>query len=57
VAIVALTADAMQHQVAEYAAAGFDGHLAKPIDVRALYEAIAAVAAGGDEASPRTAVA
>lgn len=39
--ILALTANAMQHQVAEYLAGGFDGHVAKPIDVRRLYEAIA----------------
>jgi len=46
VAIVALTANTMQHQVSEYAAAGFDGHLAKPIDARALYETITAIADG-----------
>jgi signal transduction histidine kinase/ActR/RegA family two-component response regulator len=38
--IVALTANAMQHQVAQYLAAGFDGHVAKPIDAGRLYEAI-----------------
>jgi signal transduction histidine kinase len=39
--IVALTANAMQHQVAQYMIAGFDGHVAKPIDARRLYETIA----------------
>jgi len=42
--ILALTADAMQHQVAEYFAAGFDGHVAKPIDAARLYAAIAEAA-------------
>ncbi len=42
--ILALTANAMQHQVAEYLAAGFDGHVAKPIDAAKLYAAIAAAA-------------
>ena len=38
--ILALTANAMSHQVAEYLAAGADGHVAKPIDARQLFEAI-----------------
>jgi signal transduction histidine kinase/CheY-like chemotaxis protein len=38
--ILALTANAMRHQVEEYLAAGADGHIAKPLDARALYEAI-----------------
>jgi signal transduction histidine kinase/CheY-like chemotaxis protein len=38
--ILALTANAMQHQVAEYIAAGADGHVAKPIDARRLFDAI-----------------
>ena len=38
--IVALTANAMAHQVAEYAAAGMDGHVAKPIEAAALYAAL-----------------
>jgi CheY-like chemotaxis protein len=41
VPIVALTANAMSHQVAEYLAAGMDGHLAKPIDAARLYAVIA----------------
>jgi len=39
--ILALTANAMQHQVAEYLAVGFDGHVAKPVDAGRLYQAIA----------------
>jgi len=34
----------MAHQVAEYLAAGFDGHVAKPIDAARLYQAIAEAA-------------
>ncbi len=35
--IVALSANAMRHQVAEYLAAGMDDHLAKPIQLEKLY--------------------
>ena len=38
--IVALTANALSHQVEEYLAAGMDGHVAKPIEIAKLYEAI-----------------
>lgn len=38
--IVALTANAMQHQVAEYAAAGMDGLVPKPIMVEKLHAAL-----------------
>ena len=38
--IIALTANAMTHQVAEYRAAGMDGHVAKPIDAAKLFEAL-----------------
>ncbi|HZZ33675.1 MAG TPA: ATP-binding protein [Phenylobacterium sp.] len=38
--IVALTANALTHQVEEYIAAGMDGHVAKPIEIAKLYEAI-----------------
>ncbi|THD62752.1 MAG: response regulator [Phenylobacterium sp.] len=38
--IVALTANAMSHQVADYAAAGMDGHVAKPIEAASLYAAL-----------------
>jgi signal transduction histidine kinase/ActR/RegA family two-component response regulator len=40
--IVALTANALTHQVAEYMAAGMDGHVPKPIEIAKLYEAISA---------------
>jgi signal transduction histidine kinase/AmiR/NasT family two-component response regulator len=38
--IVALTANAMAHQIAEQTAAGADGHAAKPIDLNALFGAM-----------------
>jgi len=41
--VVALTANAMSHQVAEYAAAGMDGFIAKPIRVEELYAALEGV--------------
>jgi len=40
--ILALSANAMAHQVAEYIAAGMDGHVAKPIEAGALYGALCA---------------
>ena len=43
--IVALTANAMAHQIQDYLAAGMDGHVAKPIDARALFAAVSAFAA------------
>jgi CheY-like chemotaxis protein len=57
--IVALTANAMSHQAAEYLAAGMDGFVAKPIQVDRLIAAIneatadpvAAPASSGDEAA------
>jgi signal transduction histidine kinase/ActR/RegA family two-component response regulator len=53
--IVALTANALSHQVEEYLAAGMDGHVAKPIEIAKLYEAISATlnaaATGGDPAA------
>jgi signal transduction histidine kinase/ActR/RegA family two-component response regulator len=39
--IIALTANALSHQVEEYLAAGMDGHVAKPIEIAKLYDAIA----------------
>ena len=51
--IIALTANAMSHQVSEYAAAGMDAHVAKPIDLRILCSAIETLlAASGEEAQP-----
>jgi CheY-like chemotaxis protein len=38
---VALTANAMNHQIADYVAAGMDGHVAKPIEASRLFDAIA----------------
>jgi signal transduction histidine kinase/AmiR/NasT family two-component response regulator len=38
--IIALSANAMAHQVSQYAAAGMDGHIAKPIEAAALYNAL-----------------
>ncbi|HEY3799561.1 MAG TPA: ATP-binding protein [Caulobacteraceae bacterium] len=38
--ILALTANVMSHQVAEYVAAGMDGFVGKPIEVAALFGAI-----------------
>jgi signal transduction histidine kinase len=39
--IIALTANAMSHHVGQYLAAGMDTHVSKPIQVSALYEALA----------------
>jgi signal transduction histidine kinase/ActR/RegA family two-component response regulator len=51
--IVALTANALTHQVDEYLAAGMDDHVAKPIEIAKLYEAISgaltAAATGGPQ--------
>ena len=38
--ILAVTANAMTHQVAEYHAAGMDGMVPKPIDIAALFQAM-----------------
>jgi signal transduction histidine kinase/ActR/RegA family two-component response regulator len=40
--IIAVSANAMSHQVAEYLAAGMDGHVAKPIELVKLHAAIEA---------------
>jgi signal transduction histidine kinase/AmiR/NasT family two-component response regulator len=44
--IVALSANVMKDQVAEYLAAGMDAHLGKPIQIAELYRALLAVRAG-----------
>lgn len=49
--IVALTANAMNHQVAEYARNGFDDHVAKPVDASILYSVIARSLAEGAPAA------
>ena len=48
--IIALTASAMPHQIADYLAAGMDAHVAKPIEAQRLYEALATVLEGRDAA-------
>ena len=40
--ILALTANALVHQVESYMAAGMDGHVSKPIELTRLYDAIEA---------------
>jgi signal transduction histidine kinase/ActR/RegA family two-component response regulator len=41
--IVALTADALSHQISECLAAGVDGHVSKPIRAQSLFQAIQVV--------------
>jgi len=57
--IVALTANALSHQIEEYLAAGMDGHVAKPIEIAKLYEAISAAltAVATGQAGPASAAA
>ena len=43
--IIAVSANAMAHQVKEYLAAGMDGHVAKPIELPKLHAAIEAALA------------
>ncbi|WP_296596277.1 ATP-binding protein [Phenylobacterium sp.] len=52
--IVALTANAMSHQIAEYLQSGMDAFVAKPIEAARLYEALQAAVDGeapGDAAA------
>jgi signal transduction histidine kinase len=44
--IIAVSANAMTHQVKEYLAAGMDGHVAKPIELSKLHAAIEAALSG-----------
>ncbi|MFZ5669193.1 MAG: ATP-binding protein [Pseudomonadota bacterium] len=53
--ILALTANAMSHQIAEYLAAGMDGHVAKPIEVSRLIEALQAALADDEDEAGETA--
>jgi CheY-like chemotaxis protein len=55
--ILALSANAMKHQVAEYLAAGMDAHIAKPLQIERVYAALQAVAdaAPAQDHSPRPA--
>ena len=46
--IIALSANAMSHQIAEYMAAGMTAYVAKPIEVGVLYEAIGEALAGAE---------
>jgi PAS domain S-box-containing protein len=57
--IIALTANAMAHQVEEYIQAGMDDFVAKPIEAARLYAVIEQVLAGGsgEEAVDHTAAA
>jgi signal transduction histidine kinase len=48
--IVALSANAMTHQVAEYLGAGMDMHVAKPIELSKLHAALRQVTEGSSEA-------
>jgi PAS domain S-box-containing protein len=50
--ILALTANAMAHQVAEYRAAGMDGHISKPIGLAELYETIMTLIEPAQAAAP-----
>jgi CheY-like chemotaxis protein/anti-sigma regulatory factor (Ser/Thr protein kinase) len=43
--IIALTANAMSHQIEQYIAAGMDGHVAKPIQAAELFETLTRAAA------------
>jgi len=47
--IVALTADALAHQTASYAARGMDGWVAKPIEAARLFEALNLALSEADE--------
>lgn len=49
--ILALTANALVHQVEEYLAAGMDGHVAKPIEISKLYDAMSRVLSTQAEAA------
>jgi signal transduction histidine kinase/ActR/RegA family two-component response regulator len=50
--IVALTANAMRHQVEAYRAAGMNGILAKPLEIAALFKTIQSVADGEPLSNP-----
>ena len=49
--ILALTANALVHQVEEYLAAGMDGHVAKPIEISKLYDAMSRAISDPDDAA------
>ena len=49
--ILALTANALVHQVEEYLAVGMDGHVSKPIEIAKLYDAMSGVLSTHAEAA------
>lgn len=49
--IIALTANAMSHQIAEYLQSGMDAFVAKPIEAGRLFEALQTAVDGVDDAS------
>jgi CheY-like chemotaxis protein len=53
--IIALSANAMVHQIKEYTAAGMDGHVAKPIELHKLHGALEAALAARSAAEGRAA--
>ena len=53
--IVALTANAMAHQVQDYIAAGMDDFVAKPIEVGALFAALSRALEAPDREPDRAA--
>ena len=53
--IVALSANAMVHQIKEYLAAGMDGHVAKPIELPKLHAALEGALAARMESGARAA--
>ncbi len=55
--IIALTANALTHQIAAYREAGMDGHVAKPIEAARLFEALQAGLGEADEPTARSDVA
>ena len=54
--IIAVSANAMAHQVEEYLAAGMDGHVAKPIELVKLHAAIETALGDHAEAEEMAAV-
>ena len=53
--ILALTANALTHQVEEYLAAGMDGHVSKPIEIGKLYDALDRILGPGSEVAAEAA--
>ncbi len=53
--IIALTANAMSHQINQCRAAGMDGHVAKPIEAARLFAALEAALAPAEDAAPEAA--